>query len=277
MNNQDYTFTVCVKNKDATEYSHRGKTYIEGRKGSEYELYFRNHTAKRVLVIFSVDGLSVMDGKVASDKSNGYVVDAYRSLTVPGWKVDSNTVAKFQFRPQGDKDNTTYVEALKTEGFDVDESNQGVIGCIVIKEKEYIPHFAHQQYYYSQPQPTYYAGSPYSTHNLGYNTTLNAAAVSRRVTDIRVPDVPNNAINFTSACSGFNVVETGLGTGFGDDKEFKTTTTTFERADGIDWIAVINYDTLLNLKKLGVFVEKNDKNKAFPGLNSSGCYVPRNR
>jgi hypothetical protein len=40
---------------------------------------------------------------------------------------------------------------------------------------------------------------------------------------------------------------------------------------------MINYDTLLNLKKMGIVVEKKAEKQAFPGYNPSGCYVPRNR
>jgi len=302
MKNNNYTFNVRIKDKNATEYYHKGKTYIEGRKNSEYELAFTNHTSRRVLVIFSVDGLSVMDGKVASDKSQGYVVDAYKSLIVPGWTINNDKVAKFQFRPQGDKNNTTYVESLREEGFDVDESNQGVIGCLVIKE--YAPPVIVNEYPYHHYQypsinhPVYYRNGstadgwnqivPMNTAITGVTgaypismgissggisssmATLNASPIETVTTASRGYSEINNSINFMET-------NASLGTGFGDDQSFKTKNTCFTRDDKVEWIAVLNYDTLTNLKKMGVVIEKKAEKQAFPGYNPNGCYIPRNR
>ena len=50
-----YEFAVHVNDKANTEYPHQGETYIEGRKGSKYELFFKNNTYEEVLVVFSVE------------------------------------------------------------------------------------------------------------------------------------------------------------------------------------------------------------------------------
>jgi len=307
--NQDYTFVVRVNNKDTTEYRYKGKTYIEGRKGSEYELYFFNNTPTRILAVFSVDGLSVLDGKVASDKSRGYVVDPFRSLTVPGWTIDNSKVATFQFRPQGEKDDVTYVEALKEEGFDVDVGNQGVIGCMVFKEKVryYVPPKVVHHYHTVYAQPAIYP--PF----YGYLNNSNHYADSARsylIADSASPVVTMNGVGTAMSLSagyataqakaaqfsttetlcassnnvlpaGFfsnSFLENSLGTGFGDDKEFETETVSFERDEKPIWIGVVNYDTITNLRRMGIPIDSwKPEKQAFPGYSGSGCYVPKRR
>src|SRR5438270_10763894 len=110
-------FGVRVNGKTAHEFQHQGNTYIEGRRGSTYTLEYTNPTNRRVLIVPSVDGLSVMDGKPASDKSRGYVVDAWGTVAIPGWRIDDNSVAQFEFRPASDRDSPTYVDQLKNAGF----------------------------------------------------------------------------------------------------------------------------------------------------------------
>src|SRR5580765_4744887 len=86
---------VLVKNRPIDNYFHQGKTYIEGRKGSEYELEYTNPTAHRQKIIVSVDGLNVCSGDNNWEK--GYVVEPYQNLIIPGWRKDSDNVAKFIF------------------------------------------------------------------------------------------------------------------------------------------------------------------------------------
>lgn len=279
MQNSKYTFAVRVKGKNVPEYENNGDNYIEGRKGSEYELYFKNKTYNRVLVIPSVDGLSTIDGKTASDKSNGYVVNGYQEVVIPGWKINSAKAAKFQFRPQNDNSNTTYVELLQEEGFDVDSSNQGVIGCMVFEEVYNSPKVVYQPYPIHDtayplwpniyPYKNYYI-NPYSDF---YNYNGGGGSASIETLDI------NNSYSPLRSSGGYgnSIQESDLGTGFGDDTKFETSSTEFERKSFPDWIAVINYDTLQGLRKKGIFINHNPNNKAFPGYNDSGCYIPKKR
>jgi hypothetical protein len=80
-----------------------------------------------------------------------------------------------------------------------------------------------------------------------------------------------------NCATNFVEQEGDLGTGFGDDTKFETSSTEFERKSFPDWIAVINYDTLQGLRKKGIFINHNPNNKAFPGYNDSGCYIPKKR
>lgn len=121
-----YSLEVLVHGKAATKYYHEGLFYVEGRKGTEYVLRFQNNTGERVLAVMSVDGLSIMDGEEASYESNGYIVGPYSAISVPGWRLDNDSVAKFKFGGSG----AAYA-SKKGKGL-----NLGVLGCAVFKEKK---------------------------------------------------------------------------------------------------------------------------------------------
>jgi hypothetical protein len=295
----DYIFEVRLGNsRQAQEFKHQGKTYIEGRKGSEYNLFFRNRTNRRVLVVMSVDGLSVMDGKAAGLQSSGYVVDAYRDITVPGWRIDNGKVGKFVFQPQGDKTDQTYVEAMKADGINVDTGNQGVIGCLVFPEKPYIPPMRerystgfqdglntvrslglHQASGVKGMSLDPYSADASGVLPRGFTTNSIGASLASASAQSSNATVMNMHVGSVTP-----TVEAPLGTGMGEDKTFATTMTKFEREDANSpaWKTFIIYDTLKGLHKRGVpvYVEtKESLVNAFPASPnlSDGCYVPRNR
>jgi hypothetical protein len=123
-----FEVNVLVNGKRIKQYRHDGKIYVEGRRGSSYELEFKNSTPHRVLAILSVDGLSVMDGKRADwNNSSGYVVDRYSAIVIPGWRLDDENVAQFIFGGRGN----AYAASKGKQA----KKNIGTIGCAVFKEK----------------------------------------------------------------------------------------------------------------------------------------------
>lgn len=114
-------------------YEHENDTYLEGRIGSEYVIRARNKTGKRILLVPSVDGLSVIDGKRATHKSGGFIIDPYSTYDLTGFLVDDKTAAKFTFSDI----KSSY--ASKTGN---DENNVGVIGFAVYKEE--LPKILHR-------------------------------------------------------------------------------------------------------------------------------------
>lgn len=274
-----YNFDIIVGNQPAKIYRKPAKNmtdpqdlYIEGRKGSEYSLKFDNLTSERVLAIFSVDGLDTVDGKPAGENSRGYVVEPWQTITVPGWTINSSKVAKFEFRPQGDSENTTYVEALKKDGINVDAGNQGVIGVMVIKQKTYPKYYG---FHITQPWETYkvnpaWTGTP-KPMPMSYNASFSVGSAS-----IRSSIEPTGFV-YDSYVPEETAAKSSMGTGFGRDETFNTKTATFERdLNALIWTRVYTYDTLTNLRKMGVMVDepKPAMAKAFPG---GGCHVPSNR
>src|SRR4051812_5447328 len=96
-----YELSLLVKNKPIPEYHHEGSVFVEGRNGSEYVIRVKNNSSVQACFIVSVDGLSVLDGKVGSDESPGYVLKPWQTLDIACYKVDADTGAKFVF---GSKD-----------------------------------------------------------------------------------------------------------------------------------------------------------------------------
>ena len=242
--------SILVNGRPVTEVKHEGNTYIEGRKGTEYALFFRNNSPKRVLVVPSVDGMSVIDGELASLQSGGYVVGPRDSITIPGWTVSHGEAAAFVFHAQDSayRDERTYAEETGKS-----QNNQGVIGFLVFEEKE--------------PQrtvfPTHYKGmTPRGGYsgNMGnaspqiYNSTLGGAGQWSHTDELIGSSVT------TTSTTSVPDLDTGkpLGTGFGDAVDFGTTEVQFIRKNPDNPRAsfVLYYDTKSNLRRLGVPVEQ---------------------
>lgn len=126
-----FDLDVCVHGRKVRTYKHEGERFIEGRSGSEYTLKIHNNTRRRAVAVISVDGLSVMDGKDASRKGAGYVLDANSVTEIPGWRLDNSGVARFRFGSAP----SSYAGRQKKA------RNVGVIGCVVYYEKEKVHHF----------------------------------------------------------------------------------------------------------------------------------------
>lgn len=125
-----FDLNVLVNGSRCKQYQHQGRTYIEAKNGSEYVLEIKNHHWKRVLAVCSVDGINVITGETASDKDTGYIIPAYSSEKIKGFRFSDDEWAMFRF---GYKFNgKTYAQS---KGGDA-EKNCGVIGFRIFYEKE---------------------------------------------------------------------------------------------------------------------------------------------
>ena len=97
----DYSLAVLVHGNAVKTYDHGGKTYVEGRRGSEFSIQLRNNTNNQVEAVVSVDGKSVNSGEAAAYATRGYVLDAHSTVTIPGWRLNNQEVAKFGFNGVG--------------------------------------------------------------------------------------------------------------------------------------------------------------------------------
>lgn len=107
-------------------YWWRGGRFVVGKKGREYEIKIKNLTNVRVEAVLSVDGLDVIDGKSASTKKRGYIVNPRQTLVVKGFRTSSDAVASFKFSSVGNS------YANLRHG---DTRNVGVVGLAVFQEK----------------------------------------------------------------------------------------------------------------------------------------------
>lgn len=111
-----------------TSYKSYGnyRRYVEGRNGSTYSIVVKNRCMSRILVVLSVDGLDVMDGKPAGTSRPGYVINAGEKLEVKGFRTSHDAVAAFKF--------STVSESYANTRHG-DTRNVGVIGLAAFLEK----------------------------------------------------------------------------------------------------------------------------------------------
>jgi len=99
--------------------------YIVGLPGHEYAVRIRNCTGARILVVTSVDGVNVVSGDTAAPSQSGYVLDAWASVEITGWRKSLERTAAFYFTDLGDS------YAARTGR----PQNVGVIGVAVFQER----------------------------------------------------------------------------------------------------------------------------------------------
>jgi hypothetical protein len=96
-----------------------------GTPGERYALQIDNPTGNRLEVVASVDGLDVLDGEDASLDKRGYLVGAYSSVTIDGFRRSDAEVAAFRL---GDV-------ARSYAGRKGKARNVGVIGFALFEER----------------------------------------------------------------------------------------------------------------------------------------------
>ena len=106
-------------------YQHNGKLYIAGVPGHRYAVRIVNRTGARVLTVLSVDGVNAVSGETANPQQSGYVLDAYQSTEVDGWRKSLAEIAQFNFTAL---DNSYAARTGRPD-------NVGVIGVAVFREK----------------------------------------------------------------------------------------------------------------------------------------------
>jgi hypothetical protein len=97
MNYNSFDIHVLVNGNRCKFYHHQGKTFIEAKEGTEYELEIKNNTWSRILCLSSVDGLNVLSGQTATEDDAGYVIPAYSPLRIKGFRYSDSEVAAFKF------------------------------------------------------------------------------------------------------------------------------------------------------------------------------------
>ncbi|HZL19696.1 MAG TPA: hypothetical protein VFG23_18325 [Polyangia bacterium] len=124
-----YEVTVLVDGVPVPTYLHDGDTYLLGQLGARYTLRVANHSERRIEAVVSVDGRDVIDGKPADFRGKrGYLVPAWGSVDIDGWRISHAEAAAFRFSSVSDS------YAARTGG----AREVGVIGVAVFPER-YVP------------------------------------------------------------------------------------------------------------------------------------------
>jgi hypothetical protein len=96
-----------------------------GAPGDRYALAIENPTGARFEIVASVDGLDVLDGESASFEKRGYLIGAYSSVLIDGFRRSDAEVAAFRLG-----DVARSYAASKGQA-----RNVGVIGFALFEER----------------------------------------------------------------------------------------------------------------------------------------------
>jgi hypothetical protein len=99
MKTKDYEFGVISRGRVLDETrDESGQTCLTATRGDTFELSIINHSDRRIMAVCSVDGLCVMTGELSDDgRLRGYIIKPGLEMTIPGWRLDDDHVAAFEF------------------------------------------------------------------------------------------------------------------------------------------------------------------------------------
>lgn len=195
-----FSFRLESNGRVLPTYHHRGRTYVEGRRGERYKIRVMNHTGERIEAVVTVDGRDVITGRHGNYRSQrGYVIQPWGSLTIDGFRTSWSGVAAFRFTEIYD----SYAARMG------DASNVGVVGVAVFKERTHRP----------QPRPPIAYGKRKSGLGSGYG-----AGGSAQPPAAESAPAPHRDADELARDRG-----QGIGTGYGEDQYSPATSTRFER------------------------------------------------
>lgn len=222
-------------------YRHQGDHWVAGRSGARYAVALRNTSAGRTLNVVSVDGVNVISGETAALHQTGYVLGAWQSYQVTGWRKSDSQIAAFHFTASP----ASYAERTGRP------AHMGVIGVALFREKV--------------APPPVLLPAPYPHSSSRDHERLGAAA-GEASAESAAPMVQQRAeANGTAAAESLSnspmasrrmvpaAPAPRLGTGHGARESDRVGHTTFERRSSRpDEIIRIRYDSFDNLVAMGV-------------------------
>jgi hypothetical protein len=243
---------------DLRTFQHDGRSYVLGTVGERYAVVLSNPTAQRVEAVISIDGLDAIDGTPADyAHKRGYILPAYGSATIEGFRTSIDQVATFRFSSVAD----SYAGRLG-QARDV-----GVIGVAFFPERAPVAIAA------VPPSPPISPSSSYDTDEEPSGSAAPAprptrsAPAARKAEAASAPSPPSTgAADQAGRSSNGGVVSgrdrapeerKGLGTEFGEARESHVQETAFTRASAASPSAVLvfRYNDRVGLMALGIRVD----------------------
>ena len=261
---------VLSNGKPVKFYANQGKTFVCANYGAEYSIRIRNNNSYRILAVCSIDGISIIDGKPASYESGGYVIDAYSSYEIKGYRKDSDTVGAFKFT----KKKKGYEKA--TTGSSL---NSGVISVAVFGEKTYWStpitwntgtlrgiSTAIGNFDYQYPTLDSYS---FSRSSLNSNVVSSNAKASNDLDSHMVSNCNYSYSNCSQQAPQEKIPNFDAATTWGKKMVDSVKSVTFEKASLNPYALFdIYYDTKQNLQQIGIVFDQEKKvsfPNSFPG------------
>jgi hypothetical protein len=273
---------VQVNGRACKEYTHKGMSFIEARHGTNYTVKIKNDNPYRVMAVLSVDGLDVVTGKPAEETNAGYIIDAYSSLDVKGYRISDDNSASFIFTSKG----KSYVQQVKSNA-----TNAGVIGLRTFKEGLTIIPIVWSGSYSYTTLGNYTINTVPCTYTVG-NTTTNVTGTTTATNNcsnyFNSTSVSNTNLNASfGTLRSTNVSSDTIkplshkqfdtGTGWGSKLEDKVTRVSFEKGDMLVEMSVY-YASKEALVEMGVDLQntpKIAKEPAMPKAFGNYCTPPK--
>ena len=246
---------------DLRTFQHDGRSYVLGTVGERYAIVLSNPTALRVEAVISIDGLDAIDGTPADyAHKRGYILPAYGSATIEGFRTSIDQVATFRFSSVAD----SYAGRLG-QARDV-----GVIGVAFFPEKAPVvvatlPPPAVVSPRYSNDWEDQPGGARASAPR---PTAEAPAARKAEAAPSPSPMTPSSGAAGSSTSSSDGVASgrdrqrapeerRGLGTEFGEARESFVQETAFTRANTASpsAVQVFRYNDRAGLMALGIRVD----------------------
>lgn len=240
-------------------HRHRGASYVVGRPADRYAVRMTNRTGARVMVVLSVDGINAVSGETASTSQTGYVLDAWQTADITGWRKSRSETAAFYFTSLPDS------YAARTDRPD----HVGVIGAAVFRERvtapppAVAPEPAREWSERNDEQPRRRAQAPSGS------AAADATARESSAASPPPPAAPSSLAESRAVDRDAFAKADKLGTGHGERVWSPITMTSFERATSRPAeLMQIRYDSYANLVAAGVIVRPRAQPfpNPFPGF-----------
>ena len=221
-------------------HRHDGKLYVAGIPGHRYSVRLSNRTSSRVLTVLSVDGVNAISGQTANPNQSGYVLDAWQSTEVEGWRKNMSEIAQFNFTAL---DNSYAARTGRP-------NNVGVIGVAVFREKP--PVWRERDDKISMREAEAQSRSADSTAAAPSPAAPATEGAAQAAKSANAPAGAARA-DALAAQRPTPKPEESLGTGHGARESSYASYTTFERASSSpDEVDSLWYDSYRNLVARGV-------------------------
>jgi hypothetical protein len=204
-----------------------------------------------VMTVLSVDGVNAITGETADPYQSGYVLEAYQSTEVDGWRKNMSEIAQFNFTALSDS------YAARTGR----PNNVGVIGVAVFREKYHpIPiererdeRISDGRAQPSEPQRARADSAPSADAASTAPAPTGAAGAAQAKAAPGAPATESRAYNGLAEARPLPRKEESLGTGHGERESSYASYTSFEREGSRpNEVDSIWYDSYRNLIARGV-------------------------
>lgn len=250
-------------------WSRYGKLYVAGTPGHRYAVRMTNRSGGRVMAVLSVDGVNAVTGETAGTDQNGYVLDAWQSAEITGWRKSLDEVAQFNFTALPNS------YAARTGR----PANVGVIGVAVFTER--VQYEIDQQTYRESFGAADATTQNEDRANAPAQPTGAAEPEQRAETSAAAGATPpspaaRRARQADESVGALAKSAEKLGTGHGAREWSRVATTTFERASTYPaQQTAIWYDSYANLVAQGIIVRPIARREATPFPNAFVADPPR--